>query len=155
MNLAKAVDLSRVGTSDLFDVSLTLADGDKLPIADLGYGLSQVLPVLTQCSFARKNATLLFEQPELHLHEGAARKLAPVFLETAREKSAHIVLETHSKELVYEFLGLVKQEQLAIDDIAIYVASRTGGASAYKRVVLEWDGETLEVDDPWVKSLAT
>lgn len=48
MGLAKSVELSRVGTSDLFDVSLKLPDGSKLPIADLGYGLSQVLPVLTQ-----------------------------------------------------------------------------------------------------------
>jgi len=154
MNLAKNVDLARVGTSDLFDVKLTLPDGNKLPIADLGYGLSQVLPVLTQCTFAPQSSTLLFEQPELHLHENAAKKLAGVFHETAKKKQAHIVLETHSKELVYEFLQLLKTKKLAVEDLAIYMVQRKDGASNYKRVGLELDeAGNLEVSDPWVKAL--
>jgi hypothetical protein len=153
MGLAKSVELSRVGTSDLFDVSLKLADGVKLPIADLGYGLSQVLPVLTQCTFANHGDTLLFEQPELHLHENAARKLAYVFRETVAEKKAHVIIETHSKELVYELLSEVKQRRLAVDDLAIYTVERVKGASSYKRVGLELQGNHLEIDDPWVQTL--
>ena len=153
LGLAKSVELSRVGTSDLFDVSMKLPDGTKLPIADLGYGLSQVLPVITQCSFAPKGSTLLFEQPELHLHENAARKLAHVFQETAAEKGARIVLETHSKELVYEVLALIKAGNLKTEDLAIYTVQRVDGASAYKRLAIEWDGKHLEVDDPWVSTL--
>jgi predicted ATPase len=153
LGLAKSVELSRVGTSDLFDVSLKLADGNKLPTADLGYGLSQVLPVLTQCSFASKGSTLLFEQPELHLHEDAAKKLAYVFHETASEREARVVIETHSKELVYEVLALIKAGSLKTEDLAIYKVQRLDGASNYKRLTVEWDGEYLEVDDPWVKAL--
>lgn len=153
LGLAKSVELSRVGTSDLFDVSMRLPDGNKLPIADLGYGLSQVLPVLTQCSFAPRGSTLLFEQPELHLHENAAAKLANVFAETAKERDTNIILETHSKELVYQFLSLIRSGQLATEQLAIYKVERRGGASSYKRVGLLWDGTHLEVDDPWVHAL--
>jgi predicted ATPase len=153
LGLAKSVELARVGTSDLFDVSLTLHDGNKLPIADLGYGLSQVLPVLTQCSFAPKGSTLLFEQPELHLHENAAKRLANIFHETSNEKSCRVMLETHTKEIIHQFLELIKEGKLNTEDIAIYTVKRTSGASAYKRVGLEWDGEYLEVDDPWVKTI--
>ncbi len=153
LGLAKAVELSRVGTSDLFDVSMRLSDGNKLPIADLGYGLSQVLPVLTQCSFAPKGSTLLFEQPELHLHENAASKLAGVFQETALSKDVNVVLETHSKELVYQFLSLIREGQLPPDQLAIYMVERVKGASSYKRVGIEWDGHHLEVDEPWVRAL--
>lgn len=46
LGLAKSVAASRLGASDLFDVSITLNDDAALPIADLGYGLSQILPVL-------------------------------------------------------------------------------------------------------------
>lgn len=153
LGLAKSVELSRVGTSDLFDVSMRLPDDTKLPIADLGYGLSQVLPVLTQCSFAPRRSTLLFEQPELHLHENAAKKLANVFHETALDKECRVVLETHSKELVYETLQLIKQNKLKTEDVAIYSVQRKDGASKYKRVALEWDGQNLEVDHPWVQAL--
>ena len=75
LGLAKKVEVSRVGNSDLFDVQVTLNDNATLPIADLGYGMSQILPVLVQCSFASKGSTLLFEQPELHLHHLAAGSL--------------------------------------------------------------------------------
>lgn len=153
LGLAKSVELARVGTSDLFDVSMRLPDDTKLPIADLGYGLSQVLPVLTQCSFAPAKSTLLFEQFELHLHENAAKKLANVFFETATGKSCRVLIETHSKELVYELLQLIKARKLDVSDLAIYSVQRRDGASRYKRVQLEWDGSHLEVDHPWVKTL--
>jgi hypothetical protein len=153
MGLAKSVELSRVGTSDLFDVSLKLPDGSKLPIADLGYGLSQVLPVLTQCTFAERGSTLLFEQPELHLHENAARKLAYVFRETVDEKKAHVMIETHSKELVYEFLSEVKLGRLRLEDLAVYTVERVSGASSYRRIQMELHDGHLEIDDPWVRSL--
>ncbi len=153
MGLAKKVDVARVGTSDLFDVKLTMTDGEKLSIADLGYGLSQVLPVLTQCSFCPKGATLLFEQPELHLHENAAQRLAPIFVETAKKKEANVVLETHSKELVYEFLQLVRKKELKVEDIAIFMVRRVDGASQYTPVKVALNDGDLEVSDKWVRAL--
>src|SRR5206468_4135587 len=104
LGLAKKLDVSRIAQSDLFDVTLTLDDDESFPLADLGYGISQVLPVLTQCSFCPEGSTLLFEQPELHLHSLAIRPLANVFIETAQEKKTAIVAETHSPELFGEFV---------------------------------------------------
>ena len=72
--------------------------------ADLGYGFSQILPVLTQLSFAPEAATLLFEQPELHLHSLAVRPLAPVFIDAVKKKNLHVVVETHSPELFGQFI---------------------------------------------------
>lgn len=90
MGLAKDITLSRQGKSDLFNANLTLNDGKNFSIADLGYGLSQILPVLTQCTFAKKNSVLLFEQPEIHLHSIAARKLPSVFIETIKPESVSL-----------------------------------------------------------------
>ncbi len=45
LGIAKTLGVSRVGSSDLFDVNITLQDGAKFPLADLGYGFSQILPV--------------------------------------------------------------------------------------------------------------
>lgn len=155
LGLAKSVGVARVGSSDLFDVSLTLTDDNKLPIADLGYGLSQVLPVLTQCSFADNNSTLLFEQPELHLHEGAARLLAGVFVETAVTKDSNIVIETHSKELVIELFNQINQGKLNVNDLVIYCVKREDGKSHYDAVGLEFDKGRVEVkgNHPWFRSL--
>jgi predicted ATPase len=108
---------------------------------------------MTQCSFAPAKSTLLFEQPELHLHENAARRLASVFYETALQKECRVVIETHSKELVYELMQMIRAGKLKTDQIAIYSVKRLDGASRYKPVQLEWDGTHLEVDHPWVRTL--
>lgn len=154
MGLATSVDVSRVGNSDLFDVSATLADGANLPIADLGYGMSQVLPVLAQCSFAPKQATLLFEQPELHLNHSAAKLLSGVFASAAKEKELNIIAETHSKELFFGLLDEIRNGTLHVDDIAIYSVSRVGGSSQFKRINVELDENGQpEVTDPWDTNL--
>jgi predicted ATPase len=151
LGLANAIEVARVGNSDLFDVSMTLSDGSAFPLADLGYGLSQVLPVLVQCSFAPKGATLLFEQPEIHLHSIAATKLADVFAETANEREAHILLETHSPDLVKAFVQLLKKKKLKREDIAIYRVHREGGRTV--TTPFEFDDE-YDVYENWEKGLS-
>lgn len=154
LNLARSVEVSRVGTSDLFDVNLKLPDGNALPIADLGYGLSQVLPILTQCSFAPQHATLLFEQPEIHLHEGAARRLARVFTDTAARTQGHILIETHSKELIQELFNEIRAEKISLENFSIYAVDRVDGASQYTRVPMSWDDGEIIVDHAWAGPLA-
>ncbi len=153
LGLAKAVGVSRLGASDLFDVSITLDDDAALPIADLGYGLSQILPVLAQCSFAPIGATLLFEQPELHLHPGAARKLARVFVEAVTEKKVNIVAETHSPDLLVAMIAELKAKRLALADIVAYEVKRVDGHSVYREITFTQDGNDFEADHPWFKSL--
>lgn len=153
LGLAKQVEISRVGKSDLFSVNATLADGVSLPIADLGYGVSQVLPVLAQCSFARTGSTLLFEQPELHLHPAAASKLATVFAEAVKQKDLRIVAETHSRELFAQLFTELREGRISVDDISAYEVLRSDGKSTFKKIQIEKDGDHYEVYDPWHKGI--
>lgn len=141
MGLGSKVGISRVATSDLFDVSVQLPDGSDFPIADLGYGLSQVLPVLTQLSFAPSGATLLFEQPELHLHPLAQRPLASVFIDAVRKRGVHIVAETHSSILFGQFQREVRAQKLQPDEIALYRVTRSGGKTHIEPIFVDGNGE--------------
>ena len=154
LGLGTKIQVHPVAKTDLVDVSLTLSDGAELPLPDLGYGVSQVLPVLVQCAFAPKGSTLLFEQPELHLHEGAAQKLATVFVDVIRDKSVHIVAETHSPHLFLEVIREVKAGRLKPDDVILYDVSRKDGCSHFREVKIEMDADdNCEVDHPWTHSL--
>lgn len=154
MGLGKKIQVSPVAKTDLFDLSVTLDDGAKLSIPDLGYGVSQVLPVLVQCSFAPKGATLLFEQPELHLHERAAKQLASVFVDVVREKGVHILAETHSPHLFLELIRQVKAGRLSPSEIVLYDVSRRDGRSEFRKVEIEKDESGhCEVDHPWARGL--
>lgn len=154
LGLGKKLQVQPVAKTDLVDVSVTLNDGAQLPLPDLGYGVSQVLPVLVQCAFAPKNSTLLFEQPELHLHEAAARKLATVFIDIIREKSAHIVAETHSRHLFLEVMSQVRAGRISPDDVVLYDVTRSDGKSTFREVkIIKTDDGYCEVNHPWAKSL--
>jgi predicted ATPase len=156
LNLGKKIQLDAVSNTDLFDVSLTLEDGARLSVPDLGYGVSQVLPVLVQCSFSPKGATLLFEQPELHLHQGAARKLGGILCDIAKEKGLNIIAETHSPHLVYEVFQKVKSGSLNPSDVVLYDVCRRDGKSVFKKVEVELDGdEGIYIDHPWANNLDT
>ncbi len=151
LGVGKNLTVKRVARSDLFDVEVKLADGRAYSVPDLGYGVSQVLPVLVQCSFAPPGATLLFEQPEIHLHPVAAKRLAKIFRETAADKRARLLIETHSPDLVRQFQLDVGDGLLAADDIAIYLVERREGASVLRRMALEVDGE---IYDNWQRGFA-
>jgi predicted ATPase len=151
LNLAKGIDVARVASSDLFDINITLKDNKTFSIADLGYGLSQVLPVLTQCSFAPSKSTLLFEQPEIHLHSLSARKLSKVFIDTVKEKKCHIVIETHSPELIKQFIQDTQSGKLKKDELVIYRVTREDGKSRVKEIEID---ENFDVYDNWEKGIS-
>jgi predicted ATPase len=151
LGLANSLGVSRIGSSDLFDVNITLKDGKRFPLADLGYGLSQVLPVLTQLSFCPDSSTLLFEQPELHLHPLAARALAPVFIDAVTKKHVHILAETHAPEFFGQFIREMRAGNFRREDFIAYQVTRQGGCSHIAEIEVD---ENFDIYSPWRTGLS-
>jgi predicted ATPase len=68
-------------------------------IADVGFGVSQLLPVIVAGLWAQSGSTLILEQPEIHLHPRLQGKLADFFL-CMVELGKNIIIETHSEHLI-------------------------------------------------------
>lgn len=69
-------------------------------ILDVGFGVSQVLPVLTILFFVPEGSIVLIEQPELHLHPSAQAHLADLFLHVAETRNLQLIIESHSEHLL-------------------------------------------------------
>ena len=71
----------------------------KLTIADVGFGMSQLLPIVLIGLRSDKNSILIFEQPEIHLHPKLQANLADFFL-TLSKSGKRLIVETHSDHLI-------------------------------------------------------
>ena len=73
--------------------------GPQRNLIDVGYGVSQVLPVITELLQSDASDTFLMQQPEVHLHPSAQAALGSLFCELAGE-GRQLVVETHSDHLL-------------------------------------------------------
>ena len=73
----------------------TNAKGPSRNLIDVGYGVSQVLPIITELSRSRPSSMYLIQQPEVHLHPSAQAALGSFFCQIAHRRRT-LVVETHS-----------------------------------------------------------
>jgi hypothetical protein len=97
--------------------------GDLVNIADVGFGVSQTLPVVVALLAASPGQLVYLEQPEIHLHPRAQASFAGL-LSAAMERGARILVETHSALLIRAIQTLVAEGRLNADDIALHWFSR-------------------------------
>jgi predicted ATPase len=82
------------------ELKVSLSDSDYAhDLTHVGVGVSQVLPILVMCLLAEEDSTLVFEQPELHLHPKVQSLLGDFFLSMALSNRQCLV-ETHSEYLI-------------------------------------------------------
>lgn len=91
---------------------------DCVNIADVGFGVSQTLPVLVALIGAKKGQYVYIEQPELHLHPKAQFKLASIITK-AISRGVRIIIETHSSILIRGIQIAVVRKQLDKDKVAL------------------------------------
>lgn len=91
---------------------------DLVSIADVGLGVSQSLPVVVALLAARAGQLVYLEQPEIHLHPLAQRRLADVFRD-AVSRGVISVVETHSALFLREVQTLIAKGQLRKEDVAL------------------------------------
>ena len=96
---------------------------DVVNVADVGFGLVQVLPVVVSLLVAQPPHIVYLEQPEIHLHPHAQLKLAELIAETVRS-GVQVIVETHSELLLLGSQTLVANGGLPPEHVALYWFSR-------------------------------
>ena len=99
--LFKNIDIKRLGTkdSDPFQVRIR-ALGPAANLVDVGYGVSQILPVAVDCLTAERGQMLLMQQPEVHLHPRAQAQLGTFLGYMVKRRRNRFMIETHSDYLI-------------------------------------------------------
>ena len=113
----------------------TRGSKDFVDLPDVGFGVSQVLPVLVQCFYAPPGSIILMEQPEIHLHPSAQSALADVMIdvihsrENGMARNIQLIIETHSEHFLRRLQRRIAEEKVSQQEVSAYFASITKVAS--------------------------
>ncbi len=83
--------------------------GVEVDLPDVGFGVSQILPIIVECLRTGQGETIILEQPEIHLHPSLQSKLADFFVCMAKS-GKNLVIETHSEHLINRLCLRIAQE---------------------------------------------
>jgi predicted ATPase len=98
-------------------------------ITDVGFGVSQILPVIALCYYVPIGSTVILEQPEIHLHPAVQAGLADVFIDAVKTRDIQLVVESHSEHLLRRLQRRIAEEQLLADQAALYFTRTHEGES--------------------------
>ncbi|AOY57477.1 AAA family ATPase [Desulfococcus multivorans] len=133
MGLIEAFNVNRISDQrQEYEVKVrTRGSKDWVDLPDVGFGISQVLPVLVQCFHAPPGAIILMEQPEIHLHPSAQSALADVMIdvinsrENGADRGIQLIIETHSEHFLRRLQRRIAEGGVPQDKVAAYFANIT------------------------------
>ncbi|MXZ01680.1 DUF3696 domain-containing protein [Candidatus Poribacteria bacterium] len=108
--------------------------GPEVRLTDVGFGVSQILPVLVLCYYVPEGSILILEQPEAHLHPKVQSELADLLIEVVKNRQLQIILESHSEHLLIRLMRRIAEEQISAADTAFYFCEMNEGVSEIERL---------------------
>ena len=113
--------------------------------ADVGYGNSQVIPVLVAGLNSSKGSILIAEEPEIHLHPKAQAELGDFFLDLSI-RGIQSIVETHSEHMIIRLQQHVAAGRLDPSSIIIYFVEPTADGKQLRKLSLDSNGSFTK---PW------
>lgn len=113
------------------------AESASVFLTDVGFGVSQILPVLVLLFYVPEGSTVILEQPEIHLHPAVQAGLADVFIDAIKRRKVQIILESHSEHLLQRLQRRIAETVISQEEIKLYFTSIEEGRS--KLTTLELD----------------
>jgi len=111
-------------------------------IADVGFGISQIFPILLEGIRMKKNSTLILEQPEIHLHPKLEMNLADFFISLALSNKK-LLVETHSENIINRLVRRVLENPELKNMIGIYFLDNEKEGIDIKKVEVNPETGTL------------
>ncbi len=124
--------------------------GPPRNLIDVGYGVSQVLPVITELLRPDTPSMFLLQQPEVHLHPSAQAALGSLFCQAA-DSERRLVIETHSDHLLDRVRMDIRDgtTSLAPDDVSILFFERGELDVRIHSLRLDGQGNVLDAPDSY------
>jgi predicted ATPase len=120
--------------------SLKTNEDKEVPISDIGFGYSQIIPMIVRGLTVQQNSLTIYEQPEIHLHPSSAASIADLLISFAKDNKRSIV-ETHSADLINKLrLRIIENPNLAKLVNIIFVEQDENNLTKIRQFQFDEDG---------------
>ncbi len=135
--------------SDPFQVKVKIA-GPAANLIDVGYGVSQILPIVVHSIQADRRETLLLQQPEVHLHPRAQAALVSFVGQLAKRPGKTFIIETHSDYIIDRLRMDVRDgKSVRPEDVSILFFDRMGAEVKIHNINIDKEGNLQNVPDSY------
>lgn len=163
LNFNSKLNIVPLGVGEIYQLKV-MENGLSVNIADVGFGLSQILPILTECiNFSLRdinhdirlregyyprtykgeeeiNRLFITEQPEIHLNPKIQAALGDFFIQLG-DQNRMLLIETHSEHIITRIQRRVADGSLNPEDAIIYYISKHDNKSEIKKISISPNGE--------------
>jgi Uncharacterized conserved protein len=150
MGLIEEYKVEKISDRQEYEVKVRIKGAKSfVGLPDVGFGVSQVLPVIVQLFYVPDNSVIFIEQPEIHLHPNAQALLADVIIdavnmrEDGKDRNIQVIIETHSEHLLRRFQRRISEEKLSTSDLKAYFARNNRQASKLDKLKVDKYGNIL------------
>lgn len=140
------LDVKRLGKkeTDPFQLQVTV-QGPPVNLMDVGYGVSQALPMAVDCLTSEAGQMLLMQQPEVHLHPRAQAELGSFLAYLVKNRSNRFIVETHSDYLVNRVrLDIRDKKWLSPEDVCLLFCERARTGVQAAEIHIDDQGNLLD-----------
>lgn len=125
-----------------FELNVQVNENSELAsLTDVGFGISQFLPIIVADLQMKDNSCLAISQPEIHLHPKIQATLGDYFCKQVNNTDKQYIVETHSEYLINRMRLLIVKGELKPEDVKLYYMENDGIKTTTYAIELTTDGQ--------------
>jgi predicted ATPase len=125
-----------------FELNVQVNENSELAsLTDVGFGISQFLPIIVADLQMEKDSCLAISQPEIHLHPKIQATLGDYFCKQVNNTDKQYIVETHSEYLINRMRLLIVKGELKPEDVKLYYMENDGIKTTTYAIELTTDGQ--------------
>jgi len=130
----------------------TKENGPLTSLSDVGFGISQFLPIIVADLQLPSDSTLFVAQPEIHLHPSVQSLFGDYIVDQINSSGKNYVVETHSEYLLNRIRLAIVKGQLKEDELSIYFIENKAEDAILHKIKFAKNGQILNAPDDFFKT---